>query len=379
VTPKIKGRVLFFAFAILQIVIVQFLISIGRGNEFAVVPYLLLAVLNVLQFVFARGFEDESPLAFLGASLGVSTAIALFFALGSIDADTKVWYPTPIVGGNIASFLTSLPDLAARLAIAVGYLLVNFGLAGILRSLERRPSHLLLFAMNPVVLMLLGSGNAVFVPLGLAAIAFDAVLKQRWWLAALLLGLAFGISFLAIALLLCILKHETAYVAREKRIVTLLAHSTIFIVASVVGSLPFSNIHWLFGDAWLGTPLWASALLVVGLIVSGWLIYRVEIAGKDSALYAMLLVSTLLIVVGLDLSLAMLLILLPLAAVFRSLPQLWILFAFGLLRSLQIPYGEPVSYSIVGVTFLMLAVVQMRHTIRETGLFKTIGLMEATL
>jgi hypothetical protein len=318
--------------------------------------------------------EDRNPNQFVDWLLAAATVFAVLSVLSTRPLLFGGWYNEPLAISNLPHHLLRLPRIVEQSVGSGCYLLTVFASLRTLRELERRPRFALLFILNPTVLLVLFGHNDVFLLFAALAFSLLYLVRGKWWIASGLLGLSFGFGIIGLALLACLVKHLFARTAKDRLSKQIGLVVLAFVVAAVAVMYPYGAaamwsaliMPWTGGIGILGV------FLAIAIVVSIGFVYKAELTGKDTTLFAMLFIATLFIIAGLAISVTPTVLLLILAIPFRSAPQLWLSFTIGTIALLPSRHAtDPFVIAAIAV-FIILIVFQSRHAITETGLFRTI-------
>ncbi len=327
-----------------------------------------------LAYKSSNVLEDKDPNQFVNWLLAIAAAFAVLSVFPSTQLMFGGWYNEPLAISNLPHYLLPLPSRLERAIGAAGYLGIVFALLKTLRLLERRPRFTLLFILNPTVLLVLFGHNGVFVLFMCAAWAFWFLIKGGWWIAFAFLGLSFGFGILGLALVGIFLKHLISRTAREQWPRQLALAVVAYCACASLVMLPYGpqKVLSILVLPWTGSIGMVGILLGLAILVTIAFLYRAELSGKDTALFASLFVMTLLVVTGLAISITPFILLLVAAIPFRSAPQLWLTFAIGVIALLPNVHSTDALVIAAISVFVILMILQSRHAWKETGLFTTI-------
>jgi len=318
--------------------------------------------------------EDKDPNQLVNWLLAIAGCFAVLSVFPAIPLLFGGWYNEPLAISNLPHYLLSVPPHLARVIEAASYVGIVFALLKTLRLLERRPRFALLFILNPTVLLVLLGHSSVFVLFMCAAFAFWMLIKGDWWIAFAFLGLAFGFGILGLALVGIFLKHLVSRTAKEQRPRQIVLAVVAFAASASLVTLPYGpqDVLSILALPWTGSIGLVGILLGLTILITIAFIYRAELSGKDTVLFASLFVMTLLVIAGLAISITPFILLLVAAIPFRSAPQLWLSFAIGVIVLLPIAHSSDALVIAAIAVFLILMIIQSRHAWKETGLFTTI-------
>ncbi len=364
----------FFVSIFLQTLLAS-LIGFGVVKDWpAFVCFVLMWAAMFWAYAVSARQEDRDPNQFVDWLFAIAAVFAVLSVITRRPLIFGGWYMEPLSISNLPHHLLQLPLLLERIVGAIAYLGVVFAALRTLRVLERRPRFALLFILNPTVLLVLFGHNDVFVVFACFALSLWFLVKGNWWVSATFLGLAFGFGILGLAVLACFIKHLCARTAKEERSKQVGLVALAYVIASVLVMYPYGpqatlSIFSLPSSAGIGLM---SVLLGLAILIAIFIIWQAEMSGKDTALFAILFVVSLLVIAGLAISITPFVLLLIPAIPFRSAPQLWLVFSIGLVALIPNMHSTDTLAIVTVVIFVILMILQSRHAMKETGIFTTI-------
>ena len=365
-----------------------------EGNLYRASPitlFVLLTLVPIIAFVAMRRVEDDSP----DTVVRWQKVMALLFIVAAIVGHCmhpQMPHALDLSGdwlqqSSLASLITSrasglsqaggghsIDGVLGVLAVVwqssatiIGYALAAFFLLSILRTLERRPSLATFFIWNATALVALSIDSHALLVAGILMASLCMIYKERWNVAFALLSAGVGLGLIAALAFVLMNKHHESRIKPEERPKAVALAAGVFLITGIiVGPIAGMIQGWS-----IGTPLMPIVSVVLAFI--GFVLIqsrRPDVTGRDSLAFALMMIMTIL-AVALQMGQSVI-YLLPLAALFRSLPQLWLAFAVGLMTIAPMLQFSGLSGVVTLIVFLAFFIPQLIHAYRETGLFKVI-------
>ena len=370
-----KSTLLFWLSAAAGLLLFALLGSAGQNVRVQQAMFLGMWIAFEGAFFSAKSIEDADPKRLTLYLILLSVAAAAIALLRPM-LFFGGWLVEPLSLSNILHPLSGLSADAHRVIGSIAFVMTSVVTLATLRTLERRPRFLLGFLFNPLTLLLLGGMSTIFVVLLAFALASWMLVQGRWSLALAGVGLAFGFGWLGIACAALFLRHASPHIAKAERMKRLAFALTIYFVISAAVTMPYNAemlVTLLFAP-WMGAIGVTPIFFTLALVLSAAFILFAELSGRDTALFAALIVITLLVISIFAISIAPIVLLLLAAVPFRSLPQSILALILGVMSFA--PESRATDWPMLAAIaiFLILFVLQSRHAWKETGLFKTIEL-----
>ena len=368
-----RGSATLFFLLLLELACVELLPY--ASDWIAVLIYFVLAGLMLLSLKPAKLLEDADPAFFVRFVFGATVIIGIAASLPWLPEAQHGFYPAFL---RLSYPFSVGPEfMFDRVLAGAGFMLLSFSMFSIVRTLERRPSLTLLLVLNPVTLLLLATGTPWLISFGVFAFSVSLLIKGKnsWSLA--LLGFSFGFSLVGLVTVVLFLKHASAQIAKSEKWNVLAISAALYAaVAFAIGTVATGGLAAEVVRQVAGLELvWSTVSMAVGLLLLVAFLWRVEVSGKDSLIFALLLGVTILLLSTWSFTASALMLLVVLSAPFRSAPQLWLAFVAGV--AALYPGEMPMVLWVIGaLVFAALLGLQLRHAYRETGLFRTLELHE---
>ncbi len=344
--------------------------------------YIASTIVMIIAFFIAKESEEADPENFV-RFLKLTALTFAAIALGMVSTRSS----------GVQSLSEDSWQLYSRLLLPLcGYLLASWSLLGLLRVVERRPSLAILFVWNAAVMIFLSNGMHVMIILSLATLSALLLLREKWIAAYATLFLAFGAHVPGLFVLPLYMKFHAFRLKKEKQartfsFIAMLYLLGVLLLTYVGGHMERGLDIFPFTLFWytpfevifvLNSPIYLG-VLVLAFLACGVLAWFAQTSGKDSLLYGLVLIYTIITAAMFPLDPTAIILPLALAAVFRSIPQLWLAFCLGLIITLTrftLNSASTVWLTSMAAIFLLLMIAQLRNARKETGFFSQVELEE---